>query len=157
MALSLTKTTQSVFEALTHCYNDFKQRQLKGKFIDKMTKSVTLGLGIPGLSNEKVCFSLSCSPYKHQDMLCGQKTFACTLWIPDIIIPFPDSDSFWRPWKTSLLKTLWEEEKLLVTSNFSFSHSVFYPFGQLSAIYVKFETVVCKLFSVWKSLTFVVW
>ena len=26
---------------------------------------------------------------------------------------------------TSLLKTLWENEKLLVTSNFSFSHSVF--------------------------------
>ena len=27
----------------------------------------------------------------------------------------------------SLLKTLWEKEKLLVTSNFSFSHSVFLP------------------------------
>ena len=43
--------------------------------------------------------------------------------------PFPHSDTFWRPWETSLLKTLWEKEKLLVTSNFSFSHSVFYPFG----------------------------
>ena len=43
--------------------------------------------------------------------------------------PFPHNDSFWHPWKTSLLKTLWEKEKLLVTSNFSFSHSVFYPFG----------------------------
>ena len=28
-----------------------------------------------------------------------------------------------------LLKTLWEKEKLLVTSNFSFSHSVFSLFG----------------------------
>ena len=36
---------------------------------------------------------------------------------------------FDAPWETSLLKTLWEKEKLLVTSNFSFSHSVFYPFG----------------------------
>ena len=27
------------------------------------------------------------------------------------------------------LKTLWEKEKLLVTSNFSFSHSVFCPIG----------------------------
>ena len=27
-----------------------------------------------------------------------------------------------------VLKTLWEKEKLLVTSNFSFSLSVFYPF-----------------------------
>ena len=28
----------------------------------------------------------------------------------------------------SLLKTLWKKEKLLVTSNFSFSHSIFYLF-----------------------------
>ena len=45
------------------------------------------------------------------------------------INPFPHNDTFWRPWETSLLKTLWEKEKLLVTSNFSFSHSVLYPFG----------------------------
>ena len=43
--------------------------------------------------------------------------------------PFPHNDTFWCPGETSLLKTLWEEEKLLVTSNFSFSHSVFYQFG----------------------------
>ena len=43
--------------------------------------------------------------------------------------PFPHNDTFWRPWETNLLKTLWKKEKLLVTSNFSFSHSVFYPFG----------------------------
>ena len=39
-----------------------------------------------------------------------------------------------------------ENEKLLVTSNFSFSHSVFYLFGELSANFVKFKIVVCKLF-----------
>ena len=39
-----------------------------------------------------------------------------------------------------------EKEKLLVTSNFYFSHSVFYPFGELSAIFIKLEIVVCKLF-----------
>ena len=33
-----------------------------------------------------------------------------------------------------------------VTSNFSFSHSVFYWFGELSANFIKFEIVVCKLF-----------
>ena len=46
----------------------------------------------------------------------------------------------------SLLKTLWEKEKLIVTSNFSFSHIVFYLFGELSAIFTKFKIVVCKLF-----------
>ena len=60
--------------------------------------------------------------------------------------PLPHNDTFWRLWETSLLKTQWEKEKLLVTSNFSFSHSVFYPFRQLSSIFVKFEIVVCKLF-----------
>ena len=53
-----------------------------------------------------------------------------------------------KPWflrvcSTSLLKTLREKKKLLVTSNFSFSHSVFYPFGEHSAIFTKFEIVVC--------------
>ena len=42
--------------------------------------------------------------------------------------PFPHNNTFCRPWETSRLKTLREKEKLLVTSNFSFSHSVFYPF-----------------------------
>ena len=60
--------------------------------------------------------------------------------------PFPLKNTFWRPWETNLLKTLWEKEKLLVTSNFSFSHSVFYLFGQLSFIFFKFQIVVCKLF-----------
>ena len=45
------------------------------------------------------------------------------------VIPFRHNDTFRHPWETSLLKTLWEKEKLLATSNFSFSHNVFYPFG----------------------------
>ena len=60
--------------------------------------------------------------------------------------PFPNKPWFLRVCSRSVLKTLWEEEKLLVTSNFSFSHSVFYPFGELCAIFVKLKIVVCKLF-----------
>ena len=41
--------------------------------------------------------------------------------------PFPNKPWFLRVCSTNLLKTPWEEEKLLVTSNFSFSHGVFYP------------------------------
>ena len=44
------------------------------------------------------------------------------------------------------LKTLREKEKLLVTNNFSFSYSVFYPFGELSAIFIEFKIVVCNFF-----------
>ena len=60
--------------------------------------------------------------------------------------PFPNKPWFLRVCSRSLLKTLWDKEKLLVTSNFSFSHSVFYLFGELSAIFMKFEIVVCPLF-----------
>ena len=52
---------------------------------------------------------------------------------------------------TSLLKTLWEEEKLLVTSNFSFSHSVFYVFRELSAVFVKLKLSSANFFSSEKS------
>ena len=45
--------------------------------------------------------------------------------------PFWNNPWFLRVYSTSFLKTLWEKEKLLVTSNFSFSHSVFYPFEEL--------------------------
>ena len=44
-----------------------------------------------------------------------------------MVNPFPNKPWFSRVYSTSLLKTLWEKEKLLM-SNFSFSHSVFYPF-----------------------------
>ena len=71
--------------------------------------------------------------------------------------PFPHNDTFWRPWEKSLLKTLWEKEKLLVMSNFSFSHSVFYPFGWLSVIFVKIWNCRLQTLSVWTGLKFVVW
>ena len=36
--------------------------------------------------------------------------------------------------------------KIALLSNFSISNSVFYPFGELSAIFIKIKIVVCKLF-----------
>ena len=62
------------------------------------------------------------------------------------INPFPNKPWFLGVCSTSLLKTLWEKENLLVTSNFSFSRSVFYPFGEVYIIFIKLKIVVCKLF-----------
>ena len=45
----------------------------------------------------------------------------------------------------SLLKTLGKGE-IAPNKQFSFSHSVFYPFGEHSAIFIKFKSVVFKLF-----------
>ena len=59
---------------------------------------------------------------------------------------FPNKPWCVRVCSKSLLKTLWETEKLLVTSNFSFSHSVFNTFGELFPIFIKLKIVVCRLF-----------
>ena len=68
-----------------------------------------------------------------------------------VIYPFPKKPWFLCVSSTSLLIALWEKEKLLVTSNLTFSHSVFYPFGELSAIFIKFEIVVCNFFNLEES------
>ena len=62
------------------------------------------------------------------------------------INPFPNRPLFLRVCCSNLLKILWEKEKLLVTSNISFSHSVFYPSSVLSAIFITFKIVICKLY-----------
>ena len=58
---------------------------------------------------------------------------------------------------TCLLKALCGEEKLLVTSNFSLTHSVFYPFR---VPFNQFHQILnCRLQTllVWESIKFVVW
>ena len=62
--------------------------------------------------------------------------------------PFPNKPWFLRVCSTSLLKTLSEKKKLLVTSNFFFFFPpVFsYTFRELSAIFIRFKIVVCKVF-----------
>ena len=70
--------------------------------------------------------------------------------------PFQTSPAFYVSQYKSVSKALWEKEKLLVTSNFSFSYSVFNPFGELSGNYMKFTIAVCKFLSFRKSVQFVV-
>ena len=72
-------------------------------------------------------------------------------YMPNILIHRPQisltvfqRNPFLRVCSASLLKTLWEKEKLLVTSNFTFSHGVFFPFGEFSAIFIQLQIFVCK-------------
>ena len=87
--------------------------------------------------------------------ICNTKNQKCTSICHLNLNPFPNKPWFLCACSTSLLKKLWEKEKLLITSNFSFSHSVFYTFVELSAIFtfvelsaifINFEIVVCLLF-----------
>ena len=72
----------------------------------------------------------------------GYQHFLVLLISEAIFNPFPNKTLFLCDCSTSVLKTLWEKEKLLIMSNFSFSHSVFYPFGELSTIVIKVEIVI---------------
>ena len=69
----------------------------------------------------------------------------------------PHNLDFQQSQDRSLLKTLWEKEKMLVTSIFSFSHNVFYPIKDrnhhLSYIYF----IVCKCFEFDDVHNFVIW
>ena len=82
------------------------------------------------------------------------KAIQWTLAMKQLFNYFPNKPWFLCVYKISLLKRLWEKEKLLVMSIFFFSHSVFYLFRELSTI-----SSNLKLSSVdsWKSLKFVIW
>ena len=73
--------------------------------------------------------------------------------------PFPNKPWFLRIRIMSLLKTLWEKEKLLVTSNFSFSLSVFLPVWITCFSFHQAQNCRLQTLSFWKCLihVFVVW
>ena len=69
---------------------------------------------------------------KFLQSICVKTTALLGIWVN----PFPNKPWFLRVCTTSLLKRLWEKEKLLRTSNFSFFHSLFYPFWEHSGIFI---------------------
>ena len=64
------------------------------------------------------------------------------------------SPGFYMSAVKSLLKTQWEKDKLLVTSNLSFSHSVSYLFRDLSVSFIKFKNCRLQPLSVWENLKY---
>ena len=64
---------------------------------------------------------------------------------------FPNKPWFLCVCGISLLKTLWEKEKLLVTSNFSFSHIVFYPFKNFLPFSSNFKLLSADSFNLVES------
>ena len=90
------------------------------------------------------CFIILCmiDLYKDNHVHACVRAWVCA-FVNFFFNPFPYKPWFLRVCNKSLLKTLWEKEKLLITTNFSFSHSVFYPVGELSAIFIRFEIVSC--------------
>ena len=103
-----------------------------------ISQSVNQSVSQNKLSNVLASFSLISNSLR--------STICTYLYIMHLLTFSPNKPWFLPVCSTRLLKTLREKEKLLVTSNFSFSNSVFYLFGELSAIFNKLKIVVCKLF-----------
>ena len=59
-------------------------------------------------------------------------------WHEKLPNPFPHIDAFWRICSRRLLKTQWQKETLLKTSNSSFCHNVFYFFSNYTYNYRDF-------------------
>ena len=76
-----------------------------------------------------------CSRWLQPTMLCFCLTVSHTIFcckgllktLLDVVNPLPHNDDFRCSGGKSLLKTLLERKKMLVTSIFFFSHNVFYP------------------------------
>ena len=72
--------------------------------------------------------------------------------------------NFWRPWRRRLWKTLWEKEKILATSIFSFTHHVFFTLPKTEIIISvtlssanAFNLVQSEILSFGKELSKIVW
>ena len=91
----------------------------------KCYSAISFGKGRKHFGNERKSCIRAFSPFSQ---MFTKVSFPVQLKL-GFVNPFPHSDTFWCPRETSVLKTQWEKEKLLITSNFSFFHSVFYPFG----------------------------
>ena len=83
-------------------------------------------------------------------------SFIIICLISQAINPFPNKAWFLRVCSIGLLKTLWENEKLLVTSNFSFSQC-FLPFRKTFCHFYQIRSSRSKTLWVWKSQNFVIW
>ena len=86
-------------------------------------------------------FSFSHNVFKR--FLSQRTSKGVTVW--EWVNPFPNKPLFLRVCSTSLLQTLWEKEKIAITNNNFYSHSILYPFRDISTIIMKSEIVVCIL------------
>ena len=134
-----------------------KPKSLQMTFSNLMKMAESSGTGRKHCGKRRNCSLQAISPFPtvfSKDLYCRHvKTRAC-FW-KGLTLPETSLGSDMSAVHI-VLKTLGEKEKILVTSKFSFSHSVFYSFGELPAIFIQFEIIVYKLFSVLESLKFVV-
>ena len=120
--------TLSVFDELGQRDEDSVRVFVEGKLDDNpLSLSLSLSVFLRLSPCVSLCLSLCVSL-----SVCLSLSLAFRTNAPsnNYFNPFPSNFCFLFVCRTSLLKTLWEKKKLLLTSNFSFSYSVFYPLGE---------------------------
>ena len=130
-SLAVCNTIPSAYTLYGHleqyCTNPLKQK------MDEMSEFVRDG--IENMGKETKCWITTFYLFStmFSNALCSRVDKSCNC----LDYPFPNKPWFLCVCYESLLKTLQEKKKFLVTSNFSFSLFVFYPFKKLSAIFIK--------------------
>ena len=109
-------------------------------------------LGTRGGTGEKIVI-LESGFYVCRHLCCLHfSNFCDSLFLPiELLNPLLHRYSFQLINKRQLLKTLWEKKKLLVMSNFFFSHNVFYSIRNLYPHLSIFMTSYHYLLLNWKS------
>ena len=74
---------------------------------------------------------------------------SCILFLTNTL---PLNHDFQRLSERTLLKTLWEKEKMLVTSIFSFFHNVFYSIREKMHHLSSFKNCRLRMLSIWTGL-----
>ena len=108
------------------------------RFPNLKVTQLQIGLIIWFIQSEAGLFSDLAKPGKGR--LLVTSIFSLSKKVFKSLSHFPNKALFLCAFNTSLLKTLWGKEKLLITSNFSFFHNVFYPPGYLSIVFIKFSS-----------------
>ena len=107
------------FDEAAHAHTEFRRFNFL-QSESELSRSNVLFLHIKALFD--IESSLKRLPLKHH---CSQREKYCHNF--KVFNPFPNKPGLLRVYSTSRLKTPWVNEKLPLTSNFPFSHSVFYP------------------------------
>ena len=96
-------------------------------------------------------------PHGHQKVSLTGEGLKCIKCISENDKPFLKQALFLCVCSIHVLKTLWEKEKLLITSIYFFSPQCFLPFWRTFFHFHQLKNCCLQSLSVWKSPKFVFW
>ena len=105
------------------------------------------------------CFQKACFPGASKGVIVWEwvkQLLRYSKVSPNVLILYHTIQTFKDPEKEAFLHSLWEKEKMVVTSIFFFSHNVFFPIKDKSLHFSYIYFFVCKPFHFGRVQNFVV-